>query len=357
MRREPLLPTTGPDNKAAMEPCSDGLNSEFTRPLTPPPVTSTPSRRLSSNLDPSLDTQWGQSPDDSPVNPRSVNLNAEQLCLFCASSRAGEILRNCNTVEQLADEIFQVYRVKVDEIQDYFPKYVHDRCRVKIQRQAKAAKKSIRSLGLAKYEETMEVQTLPDFPSLRRKRCSFCHQYPDPPHNSLTCPDRLAIDRQGVGRRKKPLMDLSDRKQGKERIQSLIDKFEEFCELEREAQKDVVAFQYRRLLNKEGKVKAAKTFESFHKNPSQILVKPLSPRKTASRSVMNGVSWNKSRDEYTYFKPERSACLCSTWRNRSIQMEPEPHECQLCYEKSRWSLHPGIRGSSQAEEAQQHRVE
>ena len=166
---------------------------------------------------------------------------------------------------------------------------------MKVQRQAKAAKKSIRSMGSVKYEESGQVQIFPHFPSPRRKKCGFCHLYPDPPHNSLTCPDRLATDRKKAGRRKKPLMDLSDKKQGKERIQSLIDKFEEFCVVEGEAQKDVAAFQYRRLLNKEGKVRAAKTFESFHKNPSQILIKPLSPRKTASRSVMNGVSWNKSR--------------------------------------------------------------
>ena len=90
-------------------------------------------------------------------------------------------------------------------------------------------------------------------------------------------------------------MELSDRKQGKERIQPLIDKFENLCEIEKESPMDVLAFEYRRELIKEGKVKAARTFESFHKNPSQILIMTLSPRKTASRSVMNGVSWNKSR--------------------------------------------------------------
>ena len=90
-------------------------------------------------------------------------------------------------------------------------------------------------------------------------------------------------------------MNLSDKKQGKERIQSLIEHFEQFCKAEGESEKDVLAFQYRRELNKEGKIKAAKTFESFHHNPSQILIKPLSPRKTASRSVMMGASWNKSR--------------------------------------------------------------
>ena len=95
-------------------------------------------------------------------------------------------------------------------------------------------------------------------------------------------------------------MELSDRKQGKERLKPLIDFFEQFSETNKEDQKDVLAFQYRRELNNQGKYREAKNFESFNKNPSLILVKPLSPRKTASRSVMSGMSWNKSREEFTY---------------------------------------------------------
>ena len=95
-------------------------------------------------------------------------------------------------------------------------------------------------------------------------------------------------------------MSLVDRLQGKARIQPIIDFFEEFCSVNNENKKDVLAFEYRRQLHIEGKQKSARTFESFHKQPSQILVKPLSPRKTASRAVMTGMSWNKSRDEYTY---------------------------------------------------------
>ena len=192
--------------------------------------------------------------------------------------------------------MFFLPRLNVYEFPEFYPKYVHAKCRVRIQRQAKAAKENIRKAGVQKHEENFTVQTLPDFPNPKRKKCGFCQIFPDPPHNSLTCPDRLAKQQQGKGgRRKKPLMELSDRKQGKARIQPLIDKFENFCEIEKESPKDVLAFEYRRELIKEGKVKAARTFESFHKNPSQILIMPLSPRKTASRSVMNGVSWNKSR--------------------------------------------------------------
>ena len=103
------------------------------------------------------------------------------------------------------------------------------------------------------------------------------------------------------GKPKRPLMSLVDRKQGKMRIKPLVDYFEEFCKDNNENKKDVLAFEYRRELYLEGKPKSAKTFERFHKQPSQILVKPFSPRKVASRAVVTGTSWNKSRDEFTYF--------------------------------------------------------
>ena len=96
------------------------------------------------------------------------------------------------------------------------------------------------------------------------------------PHNSLTCPVRLANENEGAkgARKKKPLMDLVDRRQGKGRIQGLIGYFDEFCSLNNEVKKDVLAFEYRRELNNRGKYRAAKTFDSFHHKPSQILVKP-----------------------------------------------------------------------------------
>lgn len=187
-----------------------------------------------------------------------------------------------------------IFRVNIEETASFFPKFLHDKCRIKLQRQAKTAKMSIKSKGLTKHSATWMFKSLPDFPNPRRKQCGHCHQYPDPPHNISTCPVRLDTVSKG-GRKKKPLMDLSDKKQGKDRIQSLIDHFEKFCEVSGENEKDVLAFQYRRQLNKEGKIKSAKTFENFHYNPSQILIKPLSPRKVASRTVMMGASWNKSR--------------------------------------------------------------
>ena len=99
-------------------------------------------------------------------------------------------------------------------------------------------------------------------------------------------------------------MELSDRKQGKQRISPLIEYFENYCESNGEDKKDVLAFEYRRELNNLGQYKAAKSFERFHKNPSMILVQPLSPRKTASRSVMSGMSWNKSREQFTYMSQQ-----------------------------------------------------
>ena len=138
-------------------------------------------------------------------------------------------------------------------------------------------------------------------PILMRRKCGFCKQVPDPIHNSLTCPVRKSMEQtRRRGPPKKPLMSLSNRKQGKERIKELIDYFDNFCEVNREDKKDVLAFEYRRRLITEGKVKSARTFESFHQQPAQILVKPLSPRKTASRIVVSGQSWNKSRDDFTY---------------------------------------------------------
>ena len=95
-------------------------------------------------------------------------------------------------------------------------------------------------------------------------------------------------------------MDLVDRKQGKERISELVEYFDGFCLAKNENKSDVLAFEYRRELNKAGKYKEAKTFEKFHRNPSLVIVQPLSPRKTASHSVMFGMSWNKSREDWTY---------------------------------------------------------
>ena len=95
-------------------------------------------------------------------------------------------------------------------------------------------------------------------------------------------------------------MKLSDRKQGKERIKPLIDLIENYCEANGEDLKDVLACLYRKELNNRGKYRGAKNFEKFDKNPSLILVKPLSPRKTASWSVMSGRSWNKSREDFAY---------------------------------------------------------
>ena len=85
-------------------------------------------------------------------------------------------------------------------------------------------------------------------------------------------------------------MDLVDRKQGKERISELVEYFDGFCLAKNETKSDVLAFEYRRELKKAGKYKEAKTFEKYHRNPSLVIVQPLSPRKTASHSVMFGMS-------------------------------------------------------------------
>ena len=184
--------------------------------------------------------------------------------------------------------------MSVEDLPPYYPDLVHSRCRVKVQRRCKQSKKDKKN---KKPEEGR--WTLPDFPNPRRKSCSYCKIVPEVPHNSLTCPVRLSKEER-VHRPRKPLMDLVDRTQAKERIQPLIDHFENYCEVKHERKKDVLAFEYRRELFKEGKYRAAKTFESFHRNPSQILIKPLSPRKTASRTVMSGMSWNKSRSDFAY---------------------------------------------------------
>ena len=89
-------------------------------------------------------------------------------------------------------------------------------------------------------------------------------------------------------------MSLNNRGQGKERIKEVVDFFDKYCDINQEDKKDVIAFEYRRLLFVEGTPKSAQTFESFHHQPSQILVKPLSPRNTASRIVVFGQSWIKS---------------------------------------------------------------
>ena len=188
------------------------------------------------------------------------------------------------------------FRRSLEDLPTYYPQMVHNKCRVKIQRKCKQIKKDRKS-------KTPEESpwNLPDFPNPRRKSCSYCRIIPEIPHNSLTCPVRLATEGK-VSRPKKLLMDLVDRTQGKERIKPLINHFENFCNVNNESKKDVLAFEYRRELYKEGKPRAAKTFQSFHKNPSQLLIKPLSPRKSASRSVRTGQSWNKSRDDFAYMK-------------------------------------------------------
>ena len=156
---------------------------------------------------------------------------------------------------------------------------------------------SIRS----KHCETWVPEKLPSFPkpgSMRRK-CGYCKVVPDPVHNSLTCP--LQLQQSGrKGATKKPLMSLTNRTQGKQRIRELVDMFDNFCEVNNEDKKDVLAFEYRRTLYNDGKPRSAKTFESFHQQPSQILVQPPSPRKTAGRVVVTGQSWNESRDNFTY---------------------------------------------------------
>ena len=196
---------------------------------------------------------------------------------------------------------YSYFSVNVESLPSYVPKHMHDKCRVKLNRRAQTFKMSIRSKGWDKHCETWVPEKLPSFPkpvSMRRK-CGYCKVVPDPVHNSLTCPLRL----QQSGRRgatKKPLMSLTNRTQGKQRIRELVDMFDNFCEVNNEDKKDVLAFEYRRALYNDGKPKSAKTFESFHQQPSQILVQPLSPRKTAGRVVVTGQSWNESRDNFTY---------------------------------------------------------
>ena len=174
---------------------------------------------------------------------------------------------------------------------------MHSRCRVKLQRKAQSCKLSIRSKGWQKHLSTWHYETLPEFPkpASAKRKCGYCKLVPEPAHNSLTCPLRLSVEEPGrKGAPKKPLMSLVNTGQGKHRIKELVDFFDDYCKIHQEDKKDVLAFEYRRQLYIEGKPKSAKTFESFHHQPSQILVKPLSPRKTASRIVVSGQSWNKS---------------------------------------------------------------
>ena len=182
----------------------------------------------------------------------------------------------------------------MEDLPPYFPNFVHNKCRLKIQRRLKFIKQEKRN------KRSVDPWSLPDFPNPKRKMCGFCRVIRDIPHNSLTCPLRLAKENNVRRRPKKPLMDLVDRKQGKERIKPLIEQFENYCSVNSEKKKDILAFEYRRELFKEGKYKAAKTFESFHINRSHIVIKTLSPRKTASRSVRAGLSWNKSRNAWAY---------------------------------------------------------
>ena len=179
---------------------------------------------------------------------------------------------------------------------------MHQICRRALVRKSAKVKLSVKNKGKAKHAETWKYETLPKFDQPKSRMCGFCKEFPTPPHNSLTCPLRLDHDqsKQRAGRPKKPLMNLADRRQGKERIKPLLEFFENYCETNDEDKKDILAFEYRRELNKSGEYRAAKTFEKFHKKPSLMLVQPLSPRKTASRSVMSGLSWNKSREQYTY---------------------------------------------------------
>ena len=189
----------------------------------------------------------------------------------------------------------------MESLPTHFPKYVHYKCKTKLKRHVTAHRVSKQSKTRVKHEQIWENKELPNFPKpAHRKMCGFCKVVPSIPHNSLTCPKRLA-KQSTPGKPKRPLMSLVDRKQGKERIKDLVDFFDGFCKSNNENKKDVTAFLYRRQLNIEGKPKSARTFDSFHKQPSQILVKPFSPRKTASRAIMTGTSWNKSRDEYTFF--------------------------------------------------------
>ena len=163
-----------------------------------------------------------------------------------------------------------------------------------MERKALKVKNSIRINGRIKHETIWKYEALPEFlQKPQSRKCGFCKEIPVPVLNSLTCPLRINHSHghhQGTGRPRKPLMELTDRKQGKERIKPLLDFFELFCETNKEDKKDVLAFQYRRELNNRGKYREAKNFDSFNQNPSLMMVKPLSPRKTASRSVMSGMS-------------------------------------------------------------------
>ena len=145
-------------------------------------------------------------------------------------------------------------RRNVDDLPGFLPSIVHNKCRLKLQRRSKFVKDEKKS------KRSVEDWALPEFPNPRRRHCGFCKIIPNPPHNSLTCPQTLDGETRVRGGQKKPLMNLADRKQAKERIKPLIEHFENYCSVNKEKKKDVLAFEYRSKKENTEQQKLSKVF-------------------------------------------------------------------------------------------------
>ena len=128
------------------------------------------------------------------------------------------------------------FLVEPAKLPEHFPKDIHKNCVRGLERKAKKAQALVRSKG----REGWQFESLPSFPNPKRRKCGFCKEFPDPVHNSLTCPLRTSRDRSTLrtGRPRRPLMDLVDRKQGKDRIKNLVEYFDSFCLENSENKKD-----------------------------------------------------------------------------------------------------------------------
>ena len=234
--------------------------------------------------------------DDLEQNINTELVGDQDLCRLCGQTLVSD-KRNVSKSEKFLPRAFKnIYDIDVLAEADYYPKLVHKKCSLAIQRSLQ--KFDSHSPGFTKPALARFVKGL--------RKCTGCNKT-NPGHNRATCPGLLD---KSFRNKKVKLLDLKNRDQGNKRSQEWYEYTQTFCKVNGEDLQDLLGFTLRRVLLEHRDKKKADILEKTLKG-SKTGFEAFSPRSTLGRIIVSDTSTNQFKDDYKFCRQNKKQIFAS----------------------------------------------
>jgi hypothetical protein len=226
-------------------------------------------------------------------------VSSQQLCKVCGKNLGNRIIPKDDRF--LPEMFLDFYQIDVQSEPDFLPKNLHRYCFQSLERKFKKFCKN-------KKEKVPDgIPLLPAFVQKGQQKCTGCNKY-NTGHNRASCNE--VSSQKSVRKKRRQLMDLANRDQGNARSKDWLAYTEKFCKDNGEDLKDLLAFNLRRCLYREGLVTKAENLDKIMRGQTTNF-DPLSHRTSWSRTICSNRSYNQYRDYWRFGRQHDKQILAS----------------------------------------------